>query len=62
MKPNTISNKEIIQLYIIIVEYTKEVINMLKKFIGMIIAKRNASYIKKLEKKKGAIVTYINVK
>ena len=35
---------------------------MIKKLIDAIIAKRNARYIKKLEKKKGAIVTYINVK
>ena len=34
---------------------------MIKKLIDAIIAKRNARYIKKLEKK-GAIVTYINVK
>lgn len=33
---------------------------MIKKLIDAIIAKRNAKYIKKLEKKKGAIV--INVK
>lgn len=34
----------------------------MQKIIDAIIAKKNARYIKKLEKKKGAIVTYINVK
>ena len=38
------------------------IFNTRKKLIDAIIAKRNARYIKKLEKKKGAIVTYINVK